>query len=421
MKNFTLLFISILIFSSCEKFDDSIPDGGLLETPTLIANLVGPDKVSLIWSSGSICAGECPSFVPATYYEIWTKSLTSTTNYKLAETPAGETAFLVEGLEPGVTQEFFVIAKRANFSNKTNRVMVVPNELPTPNTIFEREGFDYITHPQLSPDGETIAYSVSDAGSTVTPQQVFLYDLAKKSQKLISENGKYPAWSASGESVLFVLGDATSSTVNGYSIASGELNAYVNDSFQSYFPVYGAGDSTMLYFIDSLDQGESGVVAFQFLKDTLSMIREESLLESSPLQVLGMNFLPEENTLAYSIPFPKETELGYAYDIVGFDQDTPSSIKNLVVSEWNDSNPCYSIQEPTLLAFVSDRSGSAQLWVKELVSGKLYQVTDFKDSQRIINGIAGLSWNEERLFINIQDTQGVTRFLRIDVSSLIVN
>src|SRR5690606_13689645 len=147
----------------------------------------------LTWSSVQICAGFCPSSVPATTYEIWTKSLTSTTTYKLAETQAGQMSYLVEGLEPGVRQEFFIVAKRANVSNKTNRVMVVPNELPASETIFEKDESNYITHPLVSPDGSQIAYTI--LGSSGTAQSVFLYDLQRKSDKLIQENGQYPSWS----------------------------------------------------------------------------------------------------------------------------------------------------------------------------------------------------------------------------------
>ncbi|WP_192346732.1 hypothetical protein [Algoriphagus sp. Y33] len=417
MKSVLLLF-SILIFSSCENFDDPIPEGSVLEAPMLYSKLIGADKVELTWNSNQLCAGFCPSVVPATYYEIWTKSQTTTTTYKVAETQAGEMTFLVEGLEPGVKQEFFVIAKRANISNETNRVMVVPNELPAGVTVFERDGFDYITHPQVSPDGQILVYSVSEAVSTVSPQRVFLYDLNNRTHRLIIENGKYPSWSADGVNLAFVGGDDNSSSINQYNLASREVKEYASDSFQSYFPVFGIGDTTLLYFLDSLVQGQSGIIEFEITKDTLSLIREEEILENAPIHLSGMNYSVEENMIAYSLAFPKETFLGFSYDVVGFDQGTPSVLRNFEVSDWNDSHPSFSRENPGLLAFVSDRSGVEQVWIKNMTSGSFVQVTDFQESKWINAGIVGLSWSGEKLYVNIQGTEG-TALLEIDVSSIL--
>ncbi|WP_057939898.1 TolB family protein [Algoriphagus resistens] len=424
MKNFTLLFISILIFSSCEKFDDPIPDGSLLETPTLIANLVGSDKVSLIWGSDSTCAGECPSFVPATYYEIWTRSLTSSTNYKLGETPAGETSFLVEGLEPGVKQEFFVIAKRANFSNKTNRVMVVPNELPASETIFEKEGFDYILYPKISPSGEQIAYSIAQAGSNIITHNLFLYDLRSKAEKLIHENGEYPSWSASSEKLVVVSNSQNASAIKEIEIASGSLEEVVSDSFQNYFPVYANADTTLIYFLDSLEEGDQSINSFSLSKEATNpkaSLRDINAIEDGQLPLLGMDYSSEENNVAYSVTFPKETAIGFSYDVVGFALASPSALQNLVVSDWNDSNPSFSLTDPNLLAFISDRSGLAQVWIKNVSTQQLIQVTDFQENEWINKAIVGLSWSGEKLFFNSLDVEGVTRVMSINVSSLLRN
>ncbi|MEB2777053.1 hypothetical protein SYJ56_17180 [Algoriphagus sp. D3-2-R+10] len=421
MRIIVTSLLLLLAFSSCENFDDPIPDGSKLEIPRLSTKLMGEDKVLLTWNSAEICAGNCPTLVPASYYEIWTKSLSSSTNYKLAETLAGEMTFLVEGLEPGVRQEFFVIAKRANVSNKTNRVMVIPSELPARETIFESEGFDFITNPQVSPDGKAIAYSVSEAGSTVNPQKVFLYDLNSKTHRMIIENGKYPSWSASGTAILFVRGDENSSAVKEYTVASGNVKEYASNSFQGYFPLYGIADSTMIYLLDSLTEGESGIVEFEVIEDTLRLIREVEFLENAQVPVLGMDYSTEENALAYSAAFPKETLVGFSYDIVGFDLGSPSALRNLEVSDWNDSNPSFSTLDPNHLAFVSDRSGLPQVWIKNLSSGQFIQVTDFQQSEWINSGIVGLSWSEEKLYVNIMDTSGGTRLVVIDVSSSLGN
>lgn len=424
MKNFTLLFISILFFSSCEKFDDPIPDGSLLETPTLNTKLVDNNKVQLTWSSVQLCAGFCTPTVPATTYEIWTKSLTSTTTYKLAETQAGQMSFLVEGLEPGIKQEFFVIAKRANVSNKTNRVMVVPNELPASETIFEKEGFDYISYPKISPSGEQIAYSIAQGESNIITHNLFLYDLQSKTEKFIHENGEYPSWSANSEKLVIVSNSQNASVIKEIEIASGTLEEVVSDSFQNYFPLYANADTTLIYFLDSLEEGDQSIISFNLSKEATNpkaSLRDINDIEDGQLPLLGMDYSSEENNVAYSVTFPKETAIGFSYDVVGFALASPSALQNLVVSDWNDSNPSFSLTDPNLLAFISDRSGVAQVWIKNLSTQQLIQVTDFQESEWINKAIVGLSWSGKKLYVNIQGSGGNTRLMEIDVSALVGN
>ncbi len=422
MKYYTLLFISILIFSACENFEDPIPEGSFLETPTLVTKLEDSDKVQLTWNSNQFCAGHCPTIVLATSYEIWTKSLTSSTNYKFAEVQAGEMTFLVEGLEPGVRQEFYVVAKRANVSNKSNRVMVVPNELPEVESIFEKEGFDYITHPQISPKGDQIAYTVSESASVFTSQEVFLYNLQSKTHTEIPADGNYPSWSAAGDKLVLVKNDEAQSVIKMYSFASTKVEEIVRDSFKQYFPVFAVADTTLVYFLDSLDEGNRRMIVYNLDKKATNPknpVRAVLYPENSVTPMLGMSYEAEGNNLAYGLATAKETNTGSAYDIVGFALNSPSVLINWVVSDWNDSNPAFSPTDPDLLAFISDRSGVAQLWIRNSTTGRLIQVTDFQENEWINTGIVGLSWFGEKLYCSTQDSQGGTKMVVVDVSSLL--
>ncbi len=392
-----------------------------MESPVLYTRLVGSDGVQLIWSSGQFCAGFCPSVVPATYYEIWTNSLHHSGDIKVAEISAEQKSYTVENLEPGIRREFFIIAKRADVRNRTNRVMVVPNGLPAVETVFQNEGFEYITHPQVSPDGKKIAYTVSKAGSTATSPKVLLYDLGQKSHSLVQENGMHPSWSASGDTLVFVSRSENTSTIKGYSIASGKTKEYVSDSFQCYFPVYGAKDGTLVYLLDSLDEGERGIIELDLAKNKKKPLREPEFIENASVPFLGMDYSGEKNTVAYSMAFPKETAIGFSFDVVGFGPGNPSALNNLVVSDWNDSNPSFSGSDPDLLAFVSDRSGLPQVWIKNVSTQQMIQVTDFQDSEWVNVGIAGLSWSADRLYVNILDVGGNTKLLKIDVSGLLAD
>jgi hypothetical protein len=419
MKSFIIPLLSLLVFSACERFDDPIPEGATLEFPVLIADVVSPTEVLLSWSSHQICAGFCPDIVPASSYEIWAKSLNASIDFKLATVQAGEMTYLAKGLEVGVAQEFFVIAKRANVSHETNRVMVVPNELPTVTFLFQKESFDYITHPQVSPDGTEVVYALSKAGASGSSQNIFLYDLRSRSERLIKENGQYPSWSGDGKKLTFVSEMPTASMITEFVFDTGATEVVMSNSFKSYFPQYIEENESLLYFLDSLDEGESWIVSLGLAIPDTTFLRKVDLERNTHAPVLGMDFSPKSNEVAYSSIFPKDTKRGFSYDVVGFDLENPANLTNWVVSEWNDTNPAFSSANPNMLAFVSDRSGVPQVWIKNSQTQKLFQVTDFQGSERINMGIAGLSWNGKNLFVNIQDVQGITRMVSIDVSSLL--
>lgn len=419
MKNCTLLLLSLLILMSCERFDDQIPEGSSLEVPILISDIVSPTEVLLTWSSDQVCAGFCPSLAPASYYEIWAKSLNSSIDYKIGEVPAGASTYSVAGLESGVVQEFFVVAKRANVRNETNRVMVVPNELPTVKTILKKEGFDYITHPQVSPDGTEVVYTVSKAGVSGSAQDVFMYNLKGKTERLVQENGQYPSWSASGEKLVFISEATHASVINEFTLASGATKARMGNSYKSYFPRYVEDDGSLVYFLDSLQAGESGFFSLGLSEPDTIFLVDLTPDGNAPVPLLGMDFSAASNRIVYSSAYPTKAPTGFSYDIIGFTLDNAETAVELEVSGWNDTNPSFAPGDSDLLAFVSDRSGIQQLWIKNLLSQELIQVTDFHGSEWINIGIVSVSWTEETLFFNITDVKGTSTLVSVDVASLL--
>ena len=419
MNKYAYLLLSLVLFSSCEKFDDPIPEGSSLEVPTLYTEIVSPTEVLLTWSSVQICAGFCPSTVMASYYEVWAKSLTSGISYKLAEVPAGQLDYAVSGLESGVAQEFYVIAKRANVRHETNRVMVVPNALPTPEVVFQKEGHSYITHPQLSPDGTQVAYSTFQSSASGTFQDILIYNLGSKTERLVLENGQFPSWSASGDKLAYVSEESDGTQVQVVDLGTGEVVPVIGSAYSSYFPVFVDDDESLVFFLDSLGEGDTGLIAVGMADPDTTFLHEVQRVDSHFSPIQGMSYESESGRIAFGIPASKAIETDYASDVVGFAISSPSSSLEFVVSDWEDASPSFSRENPDLLAFISDRSGVFQVWVKNLDSGTLIQVTDFRDSQWINSGIVGLSWSGELLYVNVQEVPGTTKLLRLDLAALL--
>lgn len=76
-----------------------------------------------------------------------------------------------------------------------------------------------------------------------------------------------------------------------------------------------------------------------------------------------------------NIAFARLTKLdkGYNYDIYSVPSNGGSRT-NLVSSQWDDFCPVYSPDGNTL-AFISNRSGANEIWIMDLLTKKLRQIT----------------------------------------------
>lgn len=414
-----LTFIPLLFtLIACERFEDPIPEGSSLEIPQLYAEVLGSNSVSLKWYSGLICQQICPSIVPATKYEIWRKSCVVSANVKIGEVPSGANTFVVADLQPGVPQEFFVIAKRADVSNQTNTVMVAPSRLPTLDPIFESQNFQYITHPMVSGNESRIVYAVSKAGASGNTQNTFLYDLSTKNSELILQNAQFPSWHFGSERLIMTREIGGAFPLEEYTLASSQSNQKARSEVPVYYPVY-TSDSTLVFFSFGANEGQKNIISLNLKDGSTSFLRAVDYFENSRAPILGISFNPSSKSIAYGVTFPKDNSRGFAYDIVGFELGSPNRLLNWEVSEWNDTNPSFSSENPDCMAFVSDRSGLEQVWVKNIRSGKLIQVTDFQISERLIPFVVGLSWSGKSLFFNSSGASGDTKMQRVDLSGLL--
>src|SRR5690606_16541687 len=167
----------------------------------------------------------------------------------------------------------------------------------------------------------------------------------------------------------------------------------------------------------SLEAGESSFM--ELSKTDTTFLHGVEYPENARPTVLGMSYSAESGQVVYSRSFPKDTPSGFSYDLVGFDLDNTEAVIDVEVSDWNDTSPYFAASDSDLLAFVTDRSGMAQVWIKNAATRQLVQVTDFQDGEQIIIGVVGLSWSGQTLFVNSANVQGTTTLLRIDVSSLL--
>jgi len=145
----------------------------------------------------------------------------------------------------------------------------------------------------------------------------------------------------------------------------------------------------------------------------ISFIADLPIIESwGQTSTSGTSFWKGTNTLAISTREEKDNPFKSFFDIQGF-SITDGRISELEESEWNDQIPSISPNSPFLMAFLSDRSGYYQVWIKNLQTGKLIQLTDFTTTKFLSTLDLSFSWVDQgkSLVLNAADNKSFDAYL----------
>jgi Tol biopolymer transport system component len=132
-------------------------------------------------------------------------------------------------------------------------------------------------------------------------------------------------------------------------------------------------DGSQVIFLSNIS--ESSPVEYWDLYRYDLFTRESNLLATGKnLKILNLSYSlsPDGKNLAYV----DYSENGY-YSIRNFDLETMTT-RIEIESGWHDFNPSWS-PDGRFLAFLSYRSGKPEIWLKELATGELRQVTGEED------------------------------------------
>lgn len=436
VKRFSGLFIGIyflLSFASCqERWDDPIPEGVSLARATLLSELTDSGNILLMWGNFRICNGwSCVQEVEASSYDLFVKWPNSQNFERLVRLSRGTSQYLVDNVRKGKPYEFFIRSNRAGVQVDSNTVMVIPGEQPELEMIFR---FDLVgnvlMHPRLSPLGNQVAY-VSDvrfveAGEERRALSLFVWDQATQQHRLLKRNANQPNWSSDGKRLIYATTAGLTRTEQGgipshleiFDLEKEEFSLFSGGLHQQYLPSFSRDDSQVFFYSDSLQSNDFGLWKRDFLGTTspvFSSFRDPKLMAGmAPFLGLDVSRLTGMVAVDHLQLFNGRP----VYQIFGFDDTRAGQKLELMVSQWSDSSPSFSPYDPTKMAFVSDRSGISQVWMSDLVTGELKQITFFKVSQtdyRINNMGFSISWSDggQALLFPVSSQVGGTELVKI--------
>lgn len=427
-KQYILFALFFSLVGCVERWDDPIPEGSELGTPYLISTITEEGKVSLNWHFSRICPGFCPPTVQGSSYEVFGKFPGSSDFVRIARLDAGEKTFMVDNSAYGNTYEFYVTTHRAGQKTTSNRVMTVPNPLPEHEIVLEMDNWDQFYQSKVNPQGGKLAfisnYRWTEEGQDFMTLSLFVQDILSGQTEMVRLNSYHPEWSADGQMVVFASTEGLRQVVRGYTpshlftyeLESQALNRIVEGPHQHYYPRFGKGDDTLLFFSDSLESGNMGLWKTD---------------KEANIQVLWPSFPYPEH--AAGLPLTTAMDASMLKDMAAFDH--LSTVDNrtvyniyvvefgdgvqkreLVGSPWHDMSPSFSPSNENLIAFVSDRSGTRQVWTLDTSSGKLNQVSYFQDNDHIGSNMS-LSWTDQgqSLVLPISGPTGIWKMVKISL------
>ena len=421
------LFPAIIfaLFFSCLEPNDAIPEGSFLELPTLYANVEGPQSVMLNWSSAQICNLLCPQTVKASVYEVYQDSEgNNQQETRIARLTSGVTSFRVTNLQPNAKYIFTVKALRAGESRSTNSIMISPHNVREGQVIFEIKRPEGIRKPSLSPNGRYLAYCDNFQwvdGQNRSALSLYIRDLTTGEVQLIQKNAFHPSWSSDGGSLVFTVDEDVPIKIQGYrpqhlgiyNMDTKTIKRVYKGNYFANFPVFGKDDREILFTLDSTDIRKESVLSMNLFDNQISFIADLPIIASwGQTSTSGTSFWKGTNTLAISTREEKDNPFKSVFDIQGY-SITERRISELEESEWNDQIPSISPNSPFLMAFLSDRSGYYQVWIKNLQTGKLIQLTDFTTTKFLSTVDLSFSWVDQgkSLVLNATDRKSFDAYL----------
>jgi hypothetical protein len=409
MKNcVTFLLVTILLFGCEKQWDDPIPEGEILSIPRLIANLNEDGRVLLDWDFHRKCEKwTCDPVVEGSHYEIFVKYPDENDFVSLARIGRDENEYMVPNTEFGKPYEFYITSQRAGQETTSNTVMTVPNSFPEYEAIIEMENWNAINYPKVNIQGDKVAYisnyRLIESGPEYGVSSLFLKDLTTGHTEMIREQCYHPQWSRDGSRLVYGTSNGLNQVVEGYTpihlemydLENKEISLLKDGSHHHYFPTFAKDDQSLLFMSDSLERKVFGLWRLNHDADSEVLLPE--IRQSA--QFLSLRYHTSMDVSSFSdlvsVDIRQEVDNRQVFNIYRIDLNNGPQKSDLVVSPWNDTSSSFSIFQDNLLAFVSDRSGIGQVWVLDISSGKLKQVSFLKEDFRITSYGNILSWVDQ--------------------------
>ncbi|MGD0756567.1 MAG: hypothetical protein ABR927_16065 [Bacteroidales bacterium] len=406
MRN-TIIFILILISFSCKK-DAKIPTDSRLRAPSL-SSLIDNQKVTLKYFSQFTADRQFHTdillpykLVDPDYFDIYESEgqlnkfkevveLINNNNYE----------YTLNDLNNNSTYYFYVIGKKEGYKPLySDTIMIIPNQKLTFETLITFNNNQSIVSVSYSPATNKIAYvdknyAWNGGENCCMAVSIIISSIDNQNSELLAIDSDDPDWSSKGDKIVFAeetIGQGYYSQIAIYDVMSKAIIKLTNDTTYYYNPSFSPSDDKILYQSNKNRPDINSTNIWLMDLNTLNTELITDLSKNNFIDVSKPDWMNENDFIFQGTSSNNMTSI-YKSSIL------TKKIEPLIESRWNDYNATIS-PNADQIAFISDRSGSEQLWLYNLQTKDYKQLTGYDDNEYFDGNWTKIDWidNNQILF-----------------------
>jgi Tol biopolymer transport system component len=413
MKKYLILGLIIILFGCGKNEIDT--DGKVIWKPNPVA-LINNNEVRLNWFDNSIYneiflpyeivdPDQFEIYISRNDYPNFTKLI------KLGNDK--EYSYTITGLDNNQPVYFYVTSLKKGFDKLiSDTIMVIPNKEITPIDLAVQSDNHTIVSVSTSHSIDRIAYvdkyySWNGGENCCMSVSILISSINGSQSELLDINAYEPCWSPDDNRIVFRtenneinLGNGIPSQIALYDCSSKSITKLTDDTVFNYAPVFSENGEMLLY---QSTKGVPDIYSTNIWLINLSTLEKTQLtnLENSELINFGRtNWIDNESYVFHA------TQKNYKNQIYK-SMINSNVVEKVIESDWNDYCPTVSPNDK-MIAFISDRSGSNQIWIYNIDTHEYKQITGYSNDVYISESWTRIEWIDNQ---NITFTLNENRFV----------
>lgn len=415
MKKFIIISLILLVLG-CQKEETLIDDGTVIWRPIPVAT-IDKNQIQLNWLNYSIFNDILLpyTFVNPDNFEIYISKGTPDDFTKLIEVNNDESySYQIANLENGQSYYFYVISKKKRYSSLvSDTIMVIPNPLPQTENLITIDNSHTITSVSLSPQKNKIAYvdkfySWDGGENCCMAVAILTSNLDGSGTELIEINAHEPYWSPNDDKIVF-RSESNDIQIALYDFETKSITELTDGNGVKYAPVFSKNGEFILFESPS----NSNVDYPGYIPSNIWMLNTNTseTTQITDISSLNLKKAGRPNWIDNDRFLFNGTGVDYKSQIYE-SSITTKQVTQKIVSDWNDYCPSISPDNKNI-AFISDRSGSNQIWLYSVETGSLKQLTGFASLGDVDRWWNRIEWmDNSNILFTLNDNQLIK--LKID-------